>query len=78
MSIERTEKHGYVHLESEIMGSWNHVYVHPNFAQMSLSEGYGRQNLQEALKGIDDLIALLQAAKDEILAQQNNNGEVLS
>lgn len=60
-------------VEIEALGTRNSVYIRPYQAEVCLQEWYGRQSLEEATAGIDTLIALLQAAKQEISKIQPEN-----
>ncbi len=60
-------------VEVEALGVRNAVYIRPYQADVCLQEWYGRNPLDETTAGIDTLIALLQAAKQEIAKIQSAN-----
>lgn len=72
ITIERTDRDGepMTILSADALGSLAAVYVRSDTVEICLSDWYGRQLPDNALAGIDAIIALLVAAKVEIAKVQ--------
>jgi hypothetical protein len=66
VTVVRNEYREGIDVEGEILGSRALIHINEVNVEICLSDWYGRQSHNEALRGIDDLIKLLTEAKTQI------------